>query len=94
MTCSDGLVGWGEPVIEEKADTVDAAVEEMAGRVIGKDPRQIEDIWQTLYRGGFYQGGPILMGPFRESNRLCGTSWEKFRVCRCTIFRVVLSVIK
>ena len=61
MTCSDGLVGWGEPVIEGKADTVKAAVEEMAGQVIGKDPRQIEDIWQTLYRGGFYRGGPILM---------------------------------
>src|SRR3712207_818682 len=25
------------------------------------DPDQIEDIWQVLYRGGFYRGGPVLM---------------------------------
>jgi galactonate dehydratase len=29
--------------------------------LLGKDPLRIEDHWQTLYRGGFYRGGPILM---------------------------------
>ncbi|OLO28165.1 galactonate dehydratase [Alkalihalophilus pseudofirmus] len=57
----DGIVGWGEPVIEGKAATVKAAVEEMGGLLIGKDPLRIEDIWNMLYRGGFYRGGPILM---------------------------------
>ena len=61
ITTDTGLEGWGEPVIEGKADTVKAAVEEMANGLIGKDPRQIGDIWQVLYRGGFYRGGPILM---------------------------------
>lgn len=61
MTTDDGLEGWGEPVVEGKADTVKAAVEEMESLLIGKDPRNIEDIWQSLYRGGFYRGGPILM---------------------------------
>lgn len=56
----DGLVGWGEPVVEGKADTVKAAVEEMSEYIIGKDPMRIEDIWQTLYRAAFYRGGPIL----------------------------------
>ena len=55
-----GITGWGEPVVEGRADTVAAAVEEMKGDVIGKDARHIEDIWQTLYRGGFYRGGPVL----------------------------------
>ncbi len=55
-----GLTGWGEPVVEGRADTVAAAVEELKGDVIGKDARHIEDIWQTLYRGGFYRGGPVL----------------------------------
>ena len=41
--------------------TVIAAVEELSTYLIGKDPRQINDIWQLLYRGGFYRGGPILM---------------------------------
>jgi galactonate dehydratase len=61
ITTENGTFGWGEPVVEGKADTVKAAVEEMAGYLIGKDARQIEDIWQALYRGGFYRGGPILM---------------------------------
>lgn len=55
-----GITGWGEPVIEGKAETVAAAVEEMREYLIGKDARHIEDIWQTLYRGAFYRGGPIL----------------------------------
>lgn len=61
ITTESGLVGWGEPVVEGKADTVKAAVEEMAGIIIGKDARNVEDIWQLLYRGSFYRGGPILM---------------------------------
>ena len=59
---SDGLVGWGEPVVEGRAKTVRAAVEElMDDYLLGEDPARIEDHWQTMYRGGFYRGGPVLM---------------------------------
>ena len=57
----EGITGWGEPVIEGRAHTVAAAVGELASLLIGKDPKQINDLWQTMYRGGFYRGGPILM---------------------------------
>ncbi|GHT67538.1 galactonate dehydratase [Spirochaetia bacterium] len=60
ITTDDGLSGWGEPVVEGHADTVQACVEELKDYVIGKDPMRIEDIWQVLYRCGFYRGGPIL----------------------------------
>src|SRR5205085_6359090 len=60
ITTDEGLAGWGEPILEGRADTVRTAVEEMSGYLIGKDPSPIEDIWQVLYRGGFYRGGPIL----------------------------------
>jgi len=56
-----GIIGWGEPVIEGKAATVKAAVEELMQYLIDKDPMHIEDHWNTMYRGGFYRGGPILM---------------------------------
>jgi galactonate dehydratase len=56
----EGISGWGEPVVEGKADTVRTAVEEMADFLIGRDPMRIEDLFQVLYRGGFYRGGPIL----------------------------------
>ncbi len=57
----DGLIGWGEPVIEGKAATVKTAVEELMEYLIGKDPMPIEDHWNVMYRAGFYRGGPILM---------------------------------
>lgn len=56
-----GLYGWGEPVVEGRADTVRSAVGELAEYLRGRDPLRIEDHWQAMYRGGFYRGGPILM---------------------------------
>lgn len=61
LETDEGVTGWGEPVIEGKAHTVEAAVKEMEDFLIGKDPLAIQDLWNTLYRGGFYRGGPILM---------------------------------
>jgi galactonate dehydratase len=60
ITTDDGLTGWGEPVIEGRAETVAAAVREAEPLLIGRNAGHIEDIWQILYRGGFYRGGPIL----------------------------------
>jgi galactonate dehydratase len=57
----EGIVGWGEPVIEGRARTVETAVHELSELLIGQDPMRINDLWQTMYRGGFYRGGAILM---------------------------------
>jgi galactonate dehydratase len=60
--CTDeGLCGWGEPIVEGQAISVEAAVRDMADYLIGRDPDAIEDIWQVLYRARFYRGGPIYM---------------------------------
>jgi galactonate dehydratase len=55
------LYGWGEPVLEGRAGTVAAAVEELSEYLIGKDPLPVEDHWSVMYRGGFYRGGGIHM---------------------------------
>ena len=57
----EGISGWGEPVLEGKAQTVQTAVSELGDYLIGKDPRLIEDHWQVMYRGGFYRAGGIHM---------------------------------
>lgn len=57
----EGIVGWGEPVVEGRALTVQAAVHELADSLIGQDPHRIEDLWQVMYRGGFYRGGAVFM---------------------------------
>jgi galactonate dehydratase len=61
METDEGIVGWGEPVVEGRARTVQTAVEELSEYLIGKDPLRIEDHWQTMYRSGFYRGGPVFM---------------------------------
>lgn len=60
ISTDEGIVGFGEPVIEGKSKVVEAAVEDLARLIIGKDPRDIERLWQLMYRGSFYRGGPIL----------------------------------
>src|SRR5665647_479387 len=57
----EGIIGWGEPIVEGKAATVRAAVDEMMEYLVGKDPMNIEDHWNVLYRSAFYRGGPVLM---------------------------------
>jgi galactonate dehydratase len=56
----EGLVGWGEPVVEGRAEVVRAAVEVLAEQLVGQDPLRIQDHWQVLTKGGFYRGGPVL----------------------------------
>ena len=57
----NGFVGWGEAVLEGHASAVLACVQEMKDYLIGEDPCNIEGIWETLYRAGFYRGGGVLM---------------------------------
>ena len=61
ITTDNGIEGWGEPIVEGRADTVAAAVKEAMEPLIGQDPRRIEDACQIMYRGPFYRGGPVLM---------------------------------
>ncbi|MFB7026261.1 MULTISPECIES: galactonate dehydratase [unclassified Streptomyces] len=56
----EGITGWGEPVVEGRAHTVAAAVDELSDYLVGQDPLRIEDHWQVLTKGGFYRGGPVL----------------------------------
>ena len=43
-----GLVGWGEPVLEGRAETLAALIAELSDTLIGHDPRLINDVWQLL----------------------------------------------
>ncbi|MET9730108.1 galactonate dehydratase [Streptomyces sp. NPDC006458] len=60
IATDEGITGWGEPVVEGRAETVRAAVHELADYLIGEDPLRIEHHWQVLTKGGFYRGGPVL----------------------------------
>jgi len=55
-----GVVGLGEPLLEGRALTIQTAIKEIEPYLIGKDPRNIIQHWQAIYRHAFYRGGPIL----------------------------------
>ncbi|WP_264554849.1 galactonate dehydratase [Halocatena marina] len=62
VTTSDGTVGWGEPIVQGRIRAVSGAVKElMDSYLIGEDPLTIEKHWETMYRGGYFRGGPVLM---------------------------------
>jgi len=42
------------------AATVRTAVHELSELLVGQDPLRIEDHWQTMTKGSFYRGGPVL----------------------------------
>lgn len=56
----EGVTGWGEPVVEGRARTVETAVNEFRPLLIGQDPLRAQHLWQQMYRGTFYRGGPVL----------------------------------
>jgi galactonate dehydratase len=60
LSTDEGISGWGEPIVEGRVGTTRAAVEELGELVVGQDPFRIEDLFQVMWRGGFYRGGPVL----------------------------------
>lgn len=55
----DGVVGWGEPVVEGRVATVRAAVKELSELLVGQEALRIEDHWQVMWKSTFYRGGPV-----------------------------------
>ncbi|KAF5692968.1 galactonate dehydratase [Fusarium denticulatum] len=57
----NGQHGWGEATLEGHDLAVEGCLDEMVPRIIGQEANDIENIWQTFWRHGFYRGGPVFM---------------------------------
>ncbi len=58
----EGLYGVGDATVNGRELAVAAYLSEhVIPTLIGRDPFQIEDIWQYLYRGVYWRRGPITM---------------------------------
>lgn len=61
-TSEPGLYGWGDATLNGRELAVATALEKhIAPLLIGRDPDRVEDIWQYLFRGTYWRGGPVLM---------------------------------
>jgi mannonate dehydratase len=57
-----GIFGLGDATLNGRELAVASYLEEhVIPCLIGRDPSQIEDIWQYLYRGAYWRGGPVTM---------------------------------
>lgn len=57
----DGINGVGEGTLEYKEKALAGAVEHIKSYLLGKDPRQIEKHWHSIYRDAYWRGGAVLM---------------------------------
>lgn len=58
LSTDEGVEGWGEMVSGTKTKTVAAGAWEMGQFLIGRNPFEIERLWQEMYKS-FFRGGPI-----------------------------------
>ena len=66
-TSEPGLYGVGSATLTTRGAAVTTAVNEfLAPFALGRDPANIEDLWQTAYVSSYWRNGPILNGA------LCG----------------------
>jgi mannonate dehydratase len=57
----EGIYGVGDGTLNGRELAVAAALQEhIRPLLIGRDPDRIEDIWQFLFRGTYWRGGPVL----------------------------------
>ena len=57
----EGLYGLGDATLNGRELAVKAYLEDLIPCLIGRDPAQIEDIWQFFYRGAYWRRGPVTM---------------------------------
>src|SRR5262249_9076790 len=61
-TSEPGLSGLGCATFTQRIRTVVTAVQEyLAPFLAGKDPDNIEDLWQAMYQSSYWRNGPVLM---------------------------------
>ena len=53
----EGITGLGEIARDCHSAVVAFAIRSMS--LVGRDPRRIEEFWETAYRDTFWRGGPI-----------------------------------
>jgi galactonate dehydratase len=91
-TDQDGLHGWGEASLEWKTRGVVGTIEDFAPMLIGEDPRNIEHIYQKLYRHSFWRMGVIGMSAISGIEQAC---WDILgKVLNVPVYRLLGGAVR
>jgi galactonate dehydratase len=55
----EGITGIAETVMKRKTRTIEQSILELKRYLVGKDPTEIENHWERMYRDSFWVGGPM-----------------------------------
>lgn len=62
ITTNDGITGIGDATLNGRELAVASYLKDhLCPQLIGRDPAQIEDIWQSFYKGAYWRRGPVTM---------------------------------
>jgi len=62
VVTEDGIYGLGDATLNGRELAVASYLnDQIVPLLIGRDARQIEDIWQYFYKGAYWRRGPVTM---------------------------------
>lgn len=62
IVTDEGIYGIGDATLNGREKAVVSYLEDyLCPSLIGRDPQQVEDIWQFFYRGAYWRRGPVGM---------------------------------
>ena len=84
----EGLAGLGDATLNGRELAVASYLNDhVIPQLIGRDPAQIEDIWQYLYRGAYWRRGPVTMSAIAAVDTAL---WDiKGKVCGQPLYQLL-----
>lgn len=88
IVTDEGVYGVGDGTLNGRELAVAKTLEEyITPLLIGRDPGRIEDIWQFIYRGAYWRGGPVLLTALAAVDMAL---WDiKGKVCGCPVYSLL-----
>jgi len=88
ITTDEGITGVGDATVNGREVAVVSYLEDhIIPCLIGRDPQQIEDIWQYFYRGAYWRRGPITMAAIGAVDVAL---WDiKGKICNTPVYNLL-----
>jgi L-alanine-DL-glutamate epimerase-like enolase superfamily enzyme len=84
VSTDQGIHGWGEAYSAGPDEATAATVRDFKDWLVGKDPRNIEYLWATMYNFTRFPGGLVVNSAISGIEHALWTLQAKPRACRFT----------